>query len=87
MTRFILIFVLSIVISRMFWRVVGSFKEGLSGRDPRMPRPPQQSVQMVRDPVCGTFLVPDRAVILVDGRSHVYFCSEACRDRYRARTA
>jgi YHS domain-containing protein len=48
---------------------------------------PQQGVAMARDPVCGTFVVADRAVTLVDGRSRVYFCSNACRDKYRARTA
>ena len=43
-----------------------------------------RGVQMVRDPVCGTFVVPDRAVTLVDGRARVFFCSDACRDKYRA---
>jgi YHS domain-containing protein len=42
---------------------------------------------MVRDPVCGTFVVPDRAVRLTDGREPVFFCSTACRDKFRARTA
>ena len=42
---------------------------------------------MARDPVCGTFVLPDRAVTLVDGRARLFFCSEACRDKYRARTA
>jgi len=41
-------------------------------------------VHMVRDPVCGTFVVPDRAVSLTVGRDHVYFCSVACRDKYRS---
>jgi YHS domain-containing protein len=44
-------------------------------------------VSMVRDPVCGTFVVPERAVTLVNGRTTINFCSEACRDKYRARTA
>jgi len=87
MARVVLILVLSIVLSRMYYRVVRSFREGLSGGDSQTASPPQQSVQMVRDPICGTFLLPDRAVTLVDGRARVYFCSEACRDRYRARTA
>ena len=42
---------------------------------------------MVRDPVCGTFVLPASAVTLVDGRARLYFCSDACRDKYRARTA
>jgi YHS domain-containing protein len=39
---------------------------------------------MVRDPVCGTFVVPDRALMLSVGRRELYFCSSACRDKYRA---
>jgi len=86
--RFILILVLSIIVSRMFWRVVESFLEGLGvGRQPRTPAPPQHGVQMVRDRVCGTFVLPERAVTLLDGRTRLYFCSEACRTKYRARTA
>ena len=42
---------------------------------------------MVRDPVCGTFVVPDGALTIADGRARVYFCSEKCRDQYRARSA
>ena len=48
---------------------------------------PSASVHMERDPVCGTFVVPERAVALDDGSRRVYFCSSACRDSYRARTA
>jgi YHS domain-containing protein len=35
--------------------------------------------------VCGTFVLPASAVTLVDGRARLYFCSDACRDQYRAR--
>jgi YHS domain-containing protein len=40
---------------------------------------------MARDPVCGTFVVPERAVTLSVGRDHIHFCSVNCRDKYRAR--
>jgi uncharacterized protein len=82
MLRFVLLLVLSIVISRMFWRVVGSFRDGVAGGQ-RQPRVPPRGVQMVRDPVCGTFVLPERAVTLIEGRSRVFFCSDACRDKYR----
>jgi YHS domain-containing protein len=39
---------------------------------------------MERDPVCGTFVVPERAVSLAEASGRMYFCSAACRDRYRA---
>ncbi len=50
-------------------------------------RPPAQGVQMARDPVCGTYVVPDRAVSMRNGSDVVYFCSSGCRDKFRAKTA
>ena len=38
---------------------------------------------MARDPVCGTFVVPERAVAMTVAGQQVFFCSDACRDRYR----
>ena len=87
MTRIVVFLLLSLLLSRVFWRVVASFMEGFRGRETRPSAPPQHGVQMVRDPVCGTFVLPERAVTLVDGRARVFFCSDACRDKYRARTA
>jgi hypothetical protein len=48
---------------------------------------PQRGVQMVRDPVCGTFVVPERSIAVTSGRTTRHFCSAACRDRYAAETA
>ena len=44
----------------------------------------KRAVQMVRDPVCGVFVIPDRAVMITDGRRQLFFCSAKCRDKYRA---
>jgi YHS domain-containing protein len=89
MLRFVLIAILFIIISRMFWRLVDSFIEGVTGqsRQSRMAGTPPHAVPMARDPVCGTFVVPERAVTLVNGRTRLYFCSDACRDKYRAKSA
>jgi hypothetical protein len=89
MLRFILLSILLTIAARMFWRMVEGAIEGYTGR-PRAPRisdVPAKGVRMARDPVCGTFVVPDPALSVVEGRSPVYFCSENCRDKYRARTA
>ncbi|HEV8347468.1 MAG TPA: hypothetical protein VGQ16_12890 [Vicinamibacterales bacterium] len=86
MARLVLLIILIIIISRLFWRVFDSFVEGMTGQA-RHPRVPDRGVSMARDPVCGTFVLPERAVTLVDGRARLFFCSEACRDKYRARTA
>ena len=89
MTRFILIFILLTIAARMFWRLVDGIIEGATGqsRSTRSGRTSAPGVAMVRDPVCGTFVLPDRAITLVDGRQRIYFCSDRCRDTYRARTA
>jgi len=88
MIRIILFLVLFILVARMFWRVVDNIIEGATGRPPRGGgRIPDRGTQMVRDPVCGTFIVPDDSLAIADRRGRVYFCSAACRDKYRARTA
>ena len=79
--------VLAIVIARVFWRIVSGFMQGLNGGARPQTRVPRRGVSMVRDPVCGTFILPERAVTVVEGRTRIQFCSEACRDSYRARTA
>jgi YHS domain-containing protein len=86
MLRILLVLVLFPFVARAISRLIGGVIEGLNG-PPSTNRTPALSVQMVRDPVCGTFVVPESAVTLVDGRQPIYFCSDRCRDRYRARTA
>jgi YHS domain-containing protein len=90
MLRAVLEFVLMLIIARVFWRVIGGIMEGLGGTPQTRVREggvPDREVPLTRDPVCGTFVLPDRAVSLTDGRQRLYFCSTACRDKYRARTA
>jgi hypothetical protein len=95
MLRAVLEFVLMLLIARTVWRVIGGLMDGLSGmtqtRVPHRGAPgrgaPDRGVPMARDPVCGTFVLPERAISQTDGRQRVYFCSTTCRDKYRARTA
>ena len=84
MIRFVVYLALLILLSRALSRMWGGFMEGLTGEPRTRRRVPQRGVQMVRDPVCGTFVVPDRALMLSVGREQLYFCSAACRDKYRA---
>ena len=85
----LLLLVLAMVIARAVWRVIDGVMDGLSGRASRSQggNVPARGVQMVRDPVCGIYVIPDRAVALSDGSGRVFFCSANCRDKYRARTA
>ena len=85
MIRLVFYAVLLILFARAMGRLWSGFVEGINGAPPPGGNVPARGVQMVRDPVCGTYVVPDRAVALSDGSSRVFFCSANCRDKYRAR--
>jgi hypothetical protein len=89
MLRNLLLLVLAILIARAVLRVVDGLTRGAHRASPaarsRPGAAPRQGVPMARDPVCGTFVVPGSAVVLVEGSRQTYFCSTRCRDRYRAR--
>jgi len=84
--RIVLFLILSVIVARAFWRLVDGLIEGLTGKLSGSGTP-VRGVQMVRDPVCGTYVVRDSAVAITDGRRQLFFCSIGCRDKYRARTA
>jgi len=89
MLRYLLILVLIAFVARAFWRIVDGVVEGMRIGPPPSPsgRSPVAGVPMERDPVCGTFVVRERAITLGTGDRRVYFCSAVCRDKYRARLA
>jgi YHS domain-containing protein len=92
MLGFVLDVVFTLVAIRAIWKLLQGIKIGMSVRtaEPRQQREtgvPAQGVHMVKDPVCGTYVVPDRAVSMNAGRETIYFCSTACRDKYRAKSA
>ncbi len=85
--RFVLLFVLLMLVLRAFWRMVSSVIDGATQPGTRRPAgPPDRGVLMVRDPVCGTFLPPTTALSLTERDGSVrYFCSEKCRAAFKAR--
>ena len=85
MIRFLLLSILIMLIARAFWRVMDGVIEAAGSRQVGHGRGgPLRSVKLVRDPVCGTFVAPARAVTLAaSGRGQAqYFCSERCRDEF-----
>src|SRR4051812_25942058 len=91
MVRFLLLSILLTIVLRAGSVLWAGIMRGLQGQTGEASRSrgsqvPQRAVPMVRDPVCGTFIVRDRALTISgsDGGA-VYFCSATCRDKYRSR--
>lgn len=81
MTSLVLRIVLALIIIRLLWKFIRSVLEGAG----YFQSPRQSSVGLVRDPVCGVFVVPSRALTAGDGAETRYFCSEKCRAEWRRR--
>lgn len=84
--RFILFLVLAMVIARTFWRFIEAILRGASGAAASGHRAsgPPASVKMQQCPVCGTYVVPGKAISMVSGGNQIFFDSEKCRARYQS---
>ncbi len=79
MAKLILWAVLLVLIARSLSRLLHGVLDGAGyTRD----TPSQRSVGLVRDPVCGVFVVPGRALSEGTGSAIHYFCSEDCRRKW-----
>ena len=84
--------VLFMVIARTFWRFVDAVVRGAAGGNAGSASPggrraggPPVSVKMQQCPVCGTYVVPGKAISMVSGGQPVYFDSEKCRAAFQSR--
>jgi YHS domain-containing protein len=77
---FILRLILLLLILRALWHLFAGIRRGIQER--RTPGSLNDGVALSRDPVCGTYVVPGRALALRDGGLVRYFCSERCRDEF-----
>ena len=87
MARFLLLLALFVVIARTLWRFIDAIVRGASGPAPQGGRASgtPASVKMTPCPVCGTYVVPGKAISIISGGSPIYFDSEKCRAEYEAR--
>lgn len=83
--RVILLFVMALLALRAVARFMGGLSEAARGEAPRG-RTADIPVKMVKDPVCGTFVVPGRALSANADGATVWFCSEQCRDTFARRS-
>lgn len=82
--RLFLLFVLALLAVRAVGRFMGGLTQASRGTAPPI-RPTDVPVKMTKDPVCGTFVVPGKALSATTDGSTVWFCSEQCRDTFARR--
>ena len=81
MTGLIVKIIILLLVLRLVWTFVRGLLEGIGVRQP----PQAASTRLVRDPVCGVFVVPSRALAARAGSETAYFCSEKCRSEWSRR--
>jgi len=87
LVRTLLLFFLFVFLARAVWRVLEGVVRGAGGdvrAGPRRPNSGPKAVKMAQCPVCGTYVVPGRAIAGVSRGQSVYFCSDACRAKFAA---
>jgi YHS domain-containing protein len=87
MFGWVLRILLFLIVLRLVLRFVAGLLQGLQGAPPRAATRGRTArdaaaVSLVRDPVCGTYVVRSRALTSVSNGSTVHFCSDACRRQF-----
>jgi YHS domain-containing protein len=80
----ILKIILVLFVVRALLMLLRGVMQGVSpdgGRTSPQPR----GVQLVRDPVCGVYVTPSKAITERSGIGTAYFCSEKCRAAWKRR--
>lgn len=82
MARLILWIILIALVVRALSRLARGVLEGAGYRREAGGHP---GVALVKDPVCGVFVVPGQALVAGHGRDAKFFCSEKCRQAWQTR--
>lgn len=83
LVRFVLFSLLITLLIRAALRLFGGIIEGATGRMGRPAVPPP--TKMVKDPVCGTYVVPAKALTATRGDETAWFCSPECQHAWQRR--
>jgi len=85
LARFLIWSLLLLGVWRALRSLFAGIIQGASAPPPPPAGPPEKGELMVRDPVCGTFVLPSRAVSMRDRSGTHHFCSDRCREAYQHR--
>jgi len=81
MLRVLLGLILVVIALRAVSRLLHGIAAGIAA--PR--QAPPAATPLARDPVCGTYVVPSRALTSGSGQAMRFFCSERCREAWNRR--
>lgn len=84
--RFVLPLLLFLIV-RSFLKSIWGIWNSNSSVAPRAGRGAPDApagAELKKDPVCGVYVAPATSVTTIVGGRQLYFCSIACRDKYRA---
>lgn len=74
---------LVLAVIRAVWRLARGVLEGAGFQ--KVDGKVAPGVKLVKDPNCGTFVSPERALAIRTGGQTVYFCSDQCRREWERR--
>ena len=87
--RGLLFLILFWVIARAFWRLMDGIVRGAtstgSEAGPQASSRAPTAVKMAQCPVCGTYVVPGKAITLAQSGELFYFCGEPHRIEFQHR--
>ena len=87
--RALLLFLFFAFLARAVWRLLEGVARGAmgppgGGAGRPAGSPPPAAVKMAQCAVCGTYVVPAKALTGVSRGQVVYYCSETCRGKHAA---
>ena len=90
MLRLITYLLISVVLISVLRMVIGVASKAFAGlfSSPAQRRTSPTSAgvhkggELKRDPVCGTYILPDTAITQTVGGEVIYYCSQTCRDKH-----
>ncbi len=74
MLRFLILCAIAFLIYKLFW--------GSKKKKDRFTLKNEKIGDMVKDPVCGTYVSTNSDIRVRDGEKVYYFCSYECRDKF-----
>lgn len=84
----VLLLIVRFVVTMVRQALLHSKSTGRPPRGGQTTRPPERiGGTLVQDPQCGTYLPKERAIAVTSAGSTQYFCSDTCRDAWKAKAA